>query len=84
MSIILTVDPMKDLAEIIVSLQGANLNVAMVLENLHIIKLEGDASQFNHIEPIAGIISIEVDSPAYTNYILQAGSNNSLVSNQPA
>lgn len=62
MAIIITVDPARDLNETVSRLSAASFRVTAVLDRLHIVKVEGDASQLTEVRDVLGVMSAEPET----------------------
>lgn len=68
MTLILTIDPAQDVAEIILKLQRAHIEVSAVMPMLDIIIVEASASDIAAIEIIPGIVAVENDKDIRISY----------------
>lgn len=62
MSMILTIDPSRDLGDVARRLAKANLRVSGVLEYLHVIKLDADAKDLQRVRKVPGVLSVQPES----------------------
>jgi hypothetical protein len=74
MTLILTIDPAYDIAEIILRLTKAKLEVTSVIPMLNLITVEASASQMAAIEIISGIIAIETENDIHIRHDQPLGS----------
>jgi hypothetical protein len=63
MTLVLTIDPARDISDIIVRLAHANLQIFDVDTTLNLIRVSATFEELAHIGPIPGIISVNVDHP---------------------
>jgi hypothetical protein len=63
MTLVLTIDPAREISDIIVRLAHANLQIFDVDTTLNLIRVSATFEELAHIGPIPGIISVNVDHP---------------------
>lgn len=69
MTLILTIDPTRDISDIIVRLAHANLQIFDVDTTLNLIRVSATFEELAHIGPIPGIICVNVEQAGHLSKI---------------
>ena len=62
MAMILTIDPSKDLTTVVKQLRKDKFRVTSVLEDLHVVTVEGDEAAMSRARSVPGVIGAEADT----------------------
>ena len=63
--IILTVDPAADLKAVVGALEGQSVKVASVMENLHLVTVDADATRLSMLSALPGVLAAEEEGTVH-------------------